>query len=321
MKIESTLIGALLLGSGAIAYASSATSQENTAQTSAAPCKVMPKGTFLYGYTDFDFDSTEGLNYNKFQGHSNTYALGADNIQLAPSVYAGLFLFRVDSFLDWQTSLVPAASSTSSQTIHNNTITAHILKRFNPNFFMDIGGGYGRNQVHTETFTDGPGELGVANYHNSNWLANINGIYHQTWDCFDFTGSAGVFYSQIDTNAYNYDVASVAVTIPVAQLINKVTMITENAEVGYQATQRIRPFVNGGLFQVVQFSNSRPIIFTPTAGVLPQLVMDQNGFRLGAGFGVQYKRVNLRVEEKYYNAGNTFVSYQTLATAQMSFDA
>ncbi|TAL64232.1 MAG: autotransporter outer membrane beta-barrel domain-containing protein [Legionella sp.] len=321
MKIQSIMMGICLIGNGQMVMAAPVTQNQPT-QPSHEMCSVIPKGIFSYGYTDFNFDSTEGLNYLKFQGHSNLFSVGADNIELMPTLYAGVSLFQVNTSMDWQMAVIPGDDSSNSQNIQNNSIFGHVLKQFNSNFFVDVAGAYGRNRISSNVITiNTPApEFGSAIYHNDNWLAGVNGIYRQTYNQFDATASIGYLYSQINSPSYNFTVLSPATVLPVEPLTNEVSMITENLEIGDHIRPATRVFINGGLFQVVEFSNSRPVLFTPTVGVLPQLFVDQSGFRLGAGVGVNFHDLNFRLEEKYYNAGNVFTSWQTLATVQWMLD-
>ena len=47
--------------------------------------------------------------------------------------------------------------------------------------------------------------------------------------------------------------------------------------------------------------------------------MDKSGFRVGGGIALTYKNATIRIEEKYYNAGGVFQSYQTLAALEYQF--
>lgn len=324
MKLKSIVVGILLLGNGPAAFAiDSNASSSNPNQLASESCGVIPKGFALYGYTDFNYDSNDALNFYNMQGHANTYALGADNYQVRSDLYAGVLLYKVDTSLDWQMSLVPGAASTTSQTIHNYTLYGHVLKAFNPHVYLDTGFGYGVNQVTNTGLAIAPGETAFAEYRASNWLVNVNGILRETWKDYDFTANVGAFYSQINTGAYNVTITPTPVPptiFAIDPLENRVTMLVQNIEIGKQFTPHVRPFINGGLFEVIQFDNNRPVIFTPVAGTLPQLLMDENGFRLGGGLGFNFNPVNVRVEEKYYNAGGNYTSWQTLVTASVALD-
>lgn len=330
MRIQSIIIFAFLLGNGPIIWANESTAlKDSQAKTPKKESKEPIKGMFqqltpkiIYGYTDFNFNSSTGLNYNRFQGHSNLYSIGADNVVLRPSIYAGLYIFKVDTVVNSQMALAPSNPSNSYQTIHNNTIIGHILKSFNNQFYLDFSGAYGQNNVNNQTWinqdTSNP-QVGQGKYTNNNWLASVNAIYRKTWKNLDIKFNGGALYSQINTGSYLFTFQPTLPALTVASLTNKVTMLMENVEVGYPVTSQIKPFINGGLIQVVQFSNSRPVLASQINGTLPQLNMNQNGYRLGGGVALNHKKFTLRVEEKYYNSNNTFRSYLTLVGLEYQF--
>lgn len=329
MKIQSVILSIFLVSNGQIACADalSRTRTEtvktvDTSDSSGFFKKITPE--MLYGYTDFNFDSRAGENFNRYQGHSNLYSAGADHISLGSSVMAGVYYFRIDTALNAQFLLTPGALSTTDQTIKNNTIFGHVLKIFTPQIYADVAGGYGQNKFNTLT-TIAPGleeqQVAQANNSNNNWFVSLNGIYRKSWNKFLVRANLGVLYSQIDTGHYSYIFAETGTIQGVSPLTNKATLIMENAEFGYFVKPTLMPFINGGLIQVAQFSNSRAILDPASTinGSLPQLNMNKSGFRLGAGMSYTYKNVTMRVEEKYYNAGSTFQSYQTLAALEYQF--
>ncbi|MFI4963696.1 MAG: autotransporter outer membrane beta-barrel domain-containing protein, partial [Legionellales bacterium] len=175
---------------------------------------------------------------------------------------------------------------------------------------VDVAGAFGQNKLTSSASLQTVQPL-TANYHNNNWFVSANGLYRNTWKKFIFKSNLGGFYSQISSGAYQFSSFDQTITLDVASLLNKATLLLENAELGYGLTPEIEPFVNGGLIQVVQFSNSRPLLTTVVNGSLPQLNLNKNGFRLGGGFTFKHKQLTVRLEEKYYNASGSFISYQT----------
>jgi hypothetical protein len=63
--------------------------------------------------------------------------------------------------------------------------------------------------------------------------------------------------------------------------------------------------------QVLSYQNSRVLINQPINGISPQLNVDKNGFRVGAGLTYSFRQFRVRVEEQYFNAGSVYSSYQT----------
>src|ERR1700733_12716105 len=156
MKIRFIIFSALLICNGQIAVADALSRTRNTevrSETKNAGTgrtgffkKITPE--MLYGYTDFNFNSTKTGNFNRFKGHSNLYSVGADHLSLSPSVTAGIYYFRIDTALASEFSFSPNPVAVSDQTIENNTIFGHVLKVFTPQIYVDVAGGYGYNQLH-----------------------------------------------------------------------------------------------------------------------------------------------------------------------------
>jgi len=122
MNVLATGLSVFLVWNGALVYAAAPTATPTAAESSkfgdVSPAP-QSKGMFnklslgaLYSYTDFDFDSTAGGNFNRFQGHSNLYSVGVGNVQLYPDVTAGIALFRVDTALSSQVYLDPGVPAT-----------------------------------------------------------------------------------------------------------------------------------------------------------------------------------------------------------------
>lgn len=273
---------------------------------------------FLGSYTDFNFDSTVGNNYNRFSGYSQLYSIGAGNIQLAPSLIAGLSLFKVKTNTHTNLSIDPGIPVSSIQNIHNDSISGHVLKQINSSFIVDLAGAYGQNKVNTQVNLL-PGtvaeRVGYAKTHNNNWLATLTGLYTKPWKKFLLSANGRLLYSQIDAGRYQFDFQSALPSQVVLPLTNKALFLMENIEVGYMidsVKNPFTPFVNAGLFQVLSYSNSRPVVSVLLNGISPQLNLDKNGYRVGGGITFHHKQFMARIEEQYYNASKTYQSYQTL---------
>ncbi|MFJ1268891.1 autotransporter outer membrane beta-barrel domain-containing protein [Legionella lytica] len=328
MKKQAVILSLFLLGSGQIvcADALSRTRSEMATETNSNVTGFLKKITpeFLYGYTDFHFESSSSENINRYNGHSNLYSAGADHLSFGPSVMAGVYYFRVDTSINSAFLLSPSPVTTTSQNIKNDTIFGHVLKIFTPQIYLDLAAGYGQNKINSY-LTVAPDTLDESHAYarngSDNWFVSANGIYRKSWQKFLLRANFGVLYSQIDTGPYTYKFPALETSVPIEALRNKATLLMENAELGYFINPKLMPFINGGLFQVAQFSNSRPIVNSAITvnGTLPQLNMNKDGFRLGGGVSYTHKNVTMRVEEKYYNASSTFHSFQTLAAIEYQF--
>ncbi len=280
--------------------------------------QLIPK--FLYTYLDFDFDSTTKSNFNRFQGHSNLYSAGADHIVLARNLFAGLYLFDIETSVNSQVILGPAGLVVSHTNIKNNTIFGHILKAFNRQFYIDAAGAYGQNNIFSVTELTPTPILGVSSSTNHNWFYSIHGIYRKNWKKLLIKASTGFLSNEVKSDTSYVIFQTEKAPQMVKPLTNKAAYVMENLELGYSLSHIITPFINGGLVQVVNYSNSRPIVNTVAIiGALPQLEMNQDAYRLGAGVSLRFKKFTLRLEQKYYNAGRTFTSNDSLINLSFPF--
>lgn len=319
MKKQSILLTILLISNGSASFALSRSLQpenhlNNNSQNSAPPASKMFKdltAKFNYTYIDFNFNSTEGNNYNRFQGHSDLYSTGAENIRIGHGLFSGIYLYRINTRLNNQFQLAPSGFFSGSQTINNNTIFAHLLKTLNSHFFVDISGAYGQNSIVGSTqFT--PTVIGFTTSTNHNWFVSMNSMYHKLWKNFILKGNIGALYSQVD--APLSDIVFLDNILPskkVDPLTNKTVFTFEGAEIGYKINSTLTPFINGSLIQVIEYSNSRSVIPRNVIGVIPQLEMNKNAYKLGGGIAIKHRRFSVRLEHKYYTSGGTFNSYLT----------
>jgi len=164
--------------------------------------------------------------------------------------------------------------------------------------------------------TGAPGGLtGSATSRSGNWFVSAAAIYTKPWKKkFIVSANVRALYSQINADAYTMTFQPALPALAVTPITNKALFVMENAEVGYKFKPNVTPFVNAGLIQVSHYSNSRAVITAPINGSLPQLFMNRNGFKVGGGVGLSHKKLGIRIEEQYYNAHNSFTSWQTLVS-------
>lgn len=328
MKRKSLVMAIFLACNWSLSYATlpalSQTSQTKKSSLNAASKnsplfkQLIPK--FLYSYIDFNFDSTTGSNFNRFQGQSNIYSAGADHIVLGRNLFAGLYLFDIETSVNSQSVLGPAGLVFSHTNIKNNTIFGHMLKAFNRQYFIDVAGAYGQNNISGITELTPIPILGMSKSTNHNWFYSINGIYRKNWKKFLIKANAGFLFNEVKSATSYVSFQTQPTPQMVKPLTNKAAYVLENLELGYSLSRMITPFVNGGLVQVVHYSNSRPIVnAVAIIGALPQLEMNQNAYRFGGGVTLRFKKVTFRLEQKYYKSGGTFTSNDTLINMSFPF--
>lgn len=267
--------------------------------------------TALGIYTDFKFNSTAGTNYNLFKGYSKLASVGGNNVQLGNQWTAGLEIIAVETILNSELFIDPGLPSKTHQRIRNNTLFGYVIKQLNSNWFLNLSGAYGSNKINMSSIITLPLEqqMGTASAHSTNWFANVMGLYSKGWQHWVITANARLLYSQVNNQSYSF-LFPTATNLLVAPLTNNSWYLMENLELGYQQSAWV-PFVNVGLLQVLSFQNSRALTNQPINGISPQLNVDKDGFRVGAGLSYGFKQFRVRIEEQYFNAGSVFSSYQT----------
>jgi hypothetical protein len=284
--------------------------------------EVVPSA--LYSYSNLKFNSTTGSNYNRFSGYSNFYALSGDNIKLPFKLFAGVLLFKVNTAITSQNSISPSVPSITNQSTNNNTLFVHALRPLTDTFYIDAAGAYGQNKISNQIWIIpdvSTQNSGYSNGTSSNWFTILSALYRKEHMKFIFSGNMRLMYSQTSNDASTMVFPSQdnTQTIIIPSLVNKAGYVIENIELAYSLTPEFRPFVDGGLIQVAYYSNSRPTIGAVVNGSIPQLYMNKNGYKLGAGLEMNRKHYTLRLDQQYFNSANTFINNQTTITFKYLF--
>ena len=326
MKIQSILISGFLLLNGLVVHANDATMRmkqdKDAAINQEHVAKITPE--FLYSYIDFDFDSTQSLSFNRFQGHSNLYAVGGDNVRFYnDSMIAGLYYFHINTNVNSQFLVNDTPQINSYQSIDNNTLFGHIRKAIDKQFAIDLSSGYGQNDINSQSYAqqNTPQQFGAfSHYYGYNWFAAINGLYNTSWDKILLNASMGILYTQIDNDVYPVAFDSGLPPALRDSVNNHVIYLMENVELGYKLNSAWTPFINGGLLQVGNFGGTPTGVVPQINGSLPQLSLDRSAYRVGGGLMYVRNQFTLRVEQKYYNSHDTFTSNQTIVGLEYRFN-
>lgn len=324
MSVKSIVLSTVLLGNVLPAFADDPAAAASAATAKTGAFNHVGLG-FLASYTDFKFNSSTGSNFNRFTGHSTLYSSALGNVKITPNWIGGLALFSVVTSVRSQVSIAPGQPATAEQATHNNTIFAHVLREVKNKVFLDLSGAYGQNKVNSTSWVM-PNtkfqQIGEAHNISSNWFVSAMALYSRPWNKFSFNGNVRLLYSQVNSGFYTFQFAPTLGTQAVQALTNKALFLTENLEIDYALNTKmsIKPFINGGLLQVLSFSNSRPLIGAGIIGPSPQLDIRTDGYRVGGGVTFEHKKLTLRLEEQYYSSGGNYKSYQTLAGLRYAID-
>ena len=312
MKIKCVVLNFILLLHITNGHAND-TQKDNHSYTKSGPFSLQA----LANYNDFKFNSSSAGNYNHFQGHSDLYLIGGHDAKIRENLSGGILVYNVTTRITSNVLLAPASLVTTNQKVTNNNVMAHVLQQIKPNWVIDLLGNYGQSHLAYRTTisseTGNAPKVSPATSYSNNWYVSITGEHVHPWRQFLFQGFLSLLHSETNQSSYNYYFTPY-VPSPVASINNQATFLLENAEITYTASPHIQPFVNGGLLQVLHYSNSRPIVSSIVlVGTLPEFNINQNGFRVGGGVSLIYKQLILRFEQQYDQRGIVYHSNQTIA--------
>jgi hypothetical protein len=276
---------------------------------------------FIYSYLNLNFDSTLPATYNRFYGNSDIYAVYESDVNLGDHLTGGLTYFRVTTNINAQLQLIDKPLVTSRQTITNNSIFGHVEKSYQDRLFFNLGGSFGLNGINTNSLFGT--NTGYANTKNYNWFTTFIALYNNTWKDISYTLSGSILYSQINqgSSVFYFNDPNLTPT-NIEPLITRNLFTSENLELGYKTEKNkltFTPFVGVGLIQIPVYANSRPT-YPIVNGALPQLFINQSGYRAVTGVTFSHHKFMIRLEEIYYNAGNVFTCYETVANLTYHMD-
>ncbi|MCA0402356.1 MAG: hypothetical protein LCH30_01030 [Proteobacteria bacterium] len=288
----------------------------------------------VYSYSDFKFNSFNTTNsFNRYKGHFNFYGLGGNDFKINDRFKAGVFLYRLDTQINSEVQLPDLPYSISHQTVRNNSIYGHVLGQAFPFLYFDLAAGYGQNSGNLSTntifselpqsFGDeplSPLKQGYANTYSKNWFVNIAALLNKSWGNFNLSGNVIYLYTEVLQDPYSIDYLYQIEKLHVEHLQNKASFLLENAEIGYRYNSMMQPFFNVGLIQVLSFDNSRNLLPIGFIGPAPALNLDMNGYKVGGGINLTYKRYLLRFEQQYFERSSAYRANQSTVTFRVSID-
>ena len=318
LKASILLLGSISAHAAQIATSHPAHHEQELYQSSVFK-KMIPK--FSASYIDLDFNSSAENSYNLFHGFSNIYSAGIDNLRINRKTSAGLYLFQINSRITSRTYLFPTHPINAHTSISNNTLFGHVLRKINKKMVVDVLGSIGQNNmVNNSTIEDVSHITGYSNTTNQVYLVGASGSYLKPVKKLQLKFSLGGLFNLINSGTgYSYHNEGFPMQT-IKPLVTKTGIVFENLELGYRMNRTLTPYISGGLVQVPYFSNSRRI-FDPAqvVGPVPQLVMNQSAYRLGAGISINKKSYSLRIDQRYYNSVNTLITNTTTATLSCRF--
>jgi hypothetical protein len=253
-------------------------------KTRKSPIKLPP--IFVNeGYMTFDYNSTKGASYKRYNGHSNVLGLDVGFIPVAANLFAKLNLITINTGLNASQSINNILTESYVKT-RGNVVDLTLLRPISEHWFITADGGYGRTKSDNEA-TLAPGTPNqVTGYFRSNGdVANMAAtlLYKKSIFNLNYQTFGNIAYSrvQVDESTVRYSTSNAVGHNP--EFINNAVFSREGMELSYTLNKRIEPFINAGLIQVLKNTYNQNIVPASATGPLPQLVLDNGGYNLGAG--------------------------------------
>ncbi len=227
-----------------------------------------------------------------------------NNSHVAPN---GLFLYKLGSTNTKK--LVPTYFLT---TIHNvkqaHNFYGHLFGQILQHFFVDLAGGNDINADILSSTWKMP-YYKNDNVYNKDWVASATALFAHTWKEFMFNANIGLTHTMIDKHELALN--AIQPWAPVKQ--NHAYYTQENAELSYQINSTLRPFIDGGILQLLNFNN---VIKPNWLSTLSNF--DVNTYKIGGGIALNYKQYMVRLEQQYFQQGNAYLGNQSTISLKIN---
>lgn len=285
-------------------------------------------------YRNFMFDSTQILKTRDTLGVGvdprlvfdiASHKRSVDDSNNAP--VNGFFLYK----LQQSSAGLPGLShtflnDTSEQQPNSSSLYGHLFQRLMQHLFIDLAGGYQPHENLIQPLAGNSISSGQSNSllgtYTKNWFASASALFTHTWKEFAFNANLGLTHAEANPELLNsgfFSTNSLGTEIP-GNPQNKVSFIHENAEVSYRAHSLFQPFIGGGLLQVVN-ANNNPTNTLQSWGLPSSLfdpMQDNTGYKIGGGVSLNYKQYMLRLEQQYFQRGNTYKNNEAVVTFKVN---
>lgn len=271
---------------------------------------LKPKAYVNTSYDDFKFSSRNGVLFNQYRGHTNTVAVGFDNINFN-NYFAGFNFYNL-STRNTAWAQLDANLSQNFTSIANNGVYGHVMKQVYAPLFIDVFASYGQNifKLNSTIYGNNLGSVeGLSRYSGNNGIIGARTFFGYAYQDLYLQGDVTYFYGNFYQRSYHLIFPSQSLlNTQVPSLRTKIGTLVENARLYYRINDHLSPFVAGGLIQLTSRTFSRPVVDPNLALVspLPQLLVGKTGYRYGAGLNFDYKFITIMPVYLHTNRGHTY---------------
>lgn len=214
----------------------------------------------------------------------------------------------------------------TEQPANSSSLYGHLFQRLMQHLFIDLAGGYQPNenfiQPFSSTTVNGGQNNSLLGAYTKNWFASASALFTHTWKEFAFNANLGLTHAESNPDLLNsgFFSSNNFGSDTTGNPQNKVSFIHENAEVSYRAHSLFQPFIGGGLLQVVN-TNSNATSNIQSWGLPSSLfdpTQDNTGYKIGGGVSLNYKQYMLRLEQQYFQRGNTYKNNEAVVTFKVN---
>ncbi|HAT8810379.1 autotransporter outer membrane beta-barrel domain-containing protein [Legionella pneumophila serogroup 1] len=280
---------------------------------------LKPRGVLVSSYDEFDFSSNQGVFFNNYSGHTNYNSVGGDYLRFY-NLYWGFNGYNLSSNMN-VSSFLSNNLNHGQNIIEDNGFYFHVMKQLYSPVFIDVFATYARDRftlINTVSGGGLPAPLtGFSKYYGKDNSIGARTFFGYPYKKLFLQGYLTYFYSQFYQP--NYIVSYPTQNVIVPELVTKIGTTIEHARLYYQVNDRVSPFVSGGLIQLLSRSFSRPIIdpAVTVVSALPQILLDKNGYSVGAGVDFNFRALRLTPVYVYSARGSTYTDNYVGITVEL----
>ncbi len=259
-----------------------------------------------YDYNDFKFNSTNGSNYKRYNGHTNSYRIGGSTIILgtksAPSpAFGRIVISQRFTRISGDTLIAPAARLQNFNDIEYTNFDLGIKKPISKNVYFGVAGQYSYGRVRSD-YTRGGSQTGIARSVVNNLSGSISLAGMKDVGYFKLVGDLTLAEVRTVTPSSTITWVNPAEIQTVNKVSRSSTWSKEMVRVSYHAKLNFTPYINAGLIQNLVAPN---VTLTTITSNLPQLNVFKNGYNLGGGASIKLtKHIRMIASYNYLNLGS-----------------
>lgn len=272
-----------------------------------------PGGMVSGGYNNYQFDSTNGSRFKRYNGHNGVVTVGTMNFALRDTTYVGIMLNGGTSHVEGRSRLQNNTNG-FEQNSKSIGLATNILQQLSTRYpvFLNFFAGVNQNHYHLEnTLAIGTANAttGRANYYGHDVSLGTSAMLPYRKGRWLILGGVGYLYNRSSQDGYTTHFGTKNASV------DAITMsqhnLSESVRFSYASGKQFIPFANVALLQGFNRKLSKDLSSNNSvpAANLPSLLVEKSGYRLGTGVTYKTKSLQLIPMYNYLHRGKTFHSH------------